>query len=227
MGFFLGTWLLGWYDGRHPLLSYFTRPYTRAHWARWLWAVPHRFLRKLWFALLTGAWSFSDESASSALAVVVFASLIFLLVLHLWLRPYSDPRDNTLEAVCLTLLMYGYFVSVLPRASDSMGASVSAFQVLLVAYGVQHRVRERMAARKRDAEIEGTAGAADEVQMMSATRPQAAGTSDSDRERLRAQYRFHSAASELALPLMPDDALSRHAGDRANSTASSAAGGAF
>jgi hypothetical protein len=55
---------------------------------------------------------------------------------QLALRPYVDPRDNRLEVACLLLLLYGYFVSVLPSASSVMDATVSAAQMLLVSYAV-------------------------------------------------------------------------------------------
>jgi hypothetical protein len=156
-GLFLATWVTAWLDGQHPLAAYFMRPYAATHWARWLWAVPHRFGRKLWFALLMAAWPFSSGTSPTALAVVVFVSLIALLALALWLQPYTQPRDNQLEVACLLLLLYGYFVSVLSGSSVVVDASVAVLQGLLLAYGARRWLRERFgsasgpaASRPRD-----------------------------------------------------------------------------
>jgi hypothetical protein len=72
----------------HPLCSLLLLPYSG--WARWLWVVPLRFGRKLYFAALMCAWNFADPSTASQLALSVFASLIGLLVVqvrcnwHVW-----------------------------------------------------------------------------------------------------------------------------------------------
>jgi hypothetical protein len=145
--FFLGAAALVWWHSDHPLADFFTRPYARdgRRW-RWLWAVPHRFARKLWFALIVAAWPFSDTERAASLALLVFASLLALLALALWLRPYADPRDNQLEVACLLLLLYGYFVSVLPGSSTGMDASVTVLQVALVVYGTHRWLRQRLSS---------------------------------------------------------------------------------
>ncbi len=152
VGFFAVAWALAWLDGAHPLVQHFTRPYAETHWARWLWAVPHSFGRKLWFALLISAWPFSATSASASLALVVFASLGALLVLQVWLQPYAEPRDNRLELACVLLLAYGYFVSVLPGSSPAMDGSVTALQALLLVSGA-HRLWRSVAASVEGAPI--------------------------------------------------------------------------
>jgi hypothetical protein len=146
-GFFLGSAVLAWWHSDHPLVGFFTRPYARTgrRW-RWLWVVPHRFARKLWFALLLAGWPFSDPGRSSSLALLVFASLLAQLALSLWLRPYADTCDNQLEVACLLLLAYGYFVSVLPGSSSGMDASVTALQAALVVYGAQRWLRQRLSS---------------------------------------------------------------------------------
>jgi hypothetical protein len=105
--------------------------------------------RKLWFALLMAAWPFSQTDRGGVLALLVFVSLIAMLALALWLRPYADPRDNQLEVACLMLLLelYGYFVSVLPGTSHGMSASVTTLQVALLAYGAQRWLRQRLTQR--------------------------------------------------------------------------------
>jgi hypothetical protein len=151
-GFFLGAAALASWYSDHALVVFFTQPYARAGrgW-RWLWAVPHRFARKLWFALLMAAWPFSAAERAASLALLVFVSLLVLLALALRLRPYADPRDNQLEVACLLLLMYGYFVSALPGSSAGMGASVTVLQVALLLYGAQRWLRQRLAQRPSSA----------------------------------------------------------------------------
>jgi hypothetical protein len=133
VGFFIVTWVL---VGRKPddqLMGFITNPYANHQMSR-KWIVPHRLGRKLWFALLTSAWTYSDPDASSKLAIVIFLSLVVLLVLQFWLRPYHDVRDNQLEVACILLLLYDYFVSLLPGATRSVEVTVTVFQSLLIAY---------------------------------------------------------------------------------------------
>jgi hypothetical protein len=137
VGVLLIAWRLVARDIAHPVAAFVVRPYAPSKWA-WLWAVPLRFGRKLWFALLMSAWNFSDPSPdhASALALVVLVSLMVMLALQLWLRPYADPRDNTLEVCCIGLLLYAYFLSVLRHAPAVASTSVSVLEVALAAYAV-------------------------------------------------------------------------------------------
>ncbi len=145
VGFALGMWALSVSQPTHKLAMYFTGPYKRSH-SRW--AVIHRFGRKLWFAVLISAWDFSDPTSSSSLALLVFVSLIILLGVQVMTHPYEDERDNRLELCCVALLLYGYFVSVLPGASSSMETSVLLLQLALGAYALQRWVRARIAAAR-------------------------------------------------------------------------------
>jgi hypothetical protein len=138
LGLFAASWALAWADadGSHPLALYITWPYADARCSRRMWAAPHRFGQKLWFALLTSAWRYTDAASSAALALLVFVSLIALLALQLYVRPYQAAVDNRLQVACLLLLMYGYFVSVLPGSSVAVDASVTVLQCLLAGHAV-------------------------------------------------------------------------------------------
>jgi hypothetical protein len=85
------------------------------------------------------------------LALLVFASLLVLLALALWLRPYADARDNQLEVACLLLLMYGYFASVLPESSVDASILVFALQAALLVYGAQRWLRQRLHSKPEGA----------------------------------------------------------------------------
>jgi hypothetical protein len=143
----LAAWRLLTVGSDQPLTRFLLLPY-RISWARWMWVVPLRFGRKLYFAALMSAWNFADPSTADQLALVIFVSLIVLLLVQLLLSPYKDPRDNYLEVACLLLLLYGYFVSVLPGASTGMSTSVVVLQVLLVVYGAFRWARRRLNARR-------------------------------------------------------------------------------
>jgi hypothetical protein len=206
-GFFIGAAVLAGWHSEHALVGYFTRPYARGgrRW-RWLWAVPHRFARKLWFALLIAAWPFSDTERAASLALLVFASLLVLLALALWLRPYADARDNQLEVACLLLLLYGYFVSVLPGSSSAMDASVSALQLALLVYGAQRWLRHRLAKAPPAAGVTSGGGGGRTSSEAGESAPCDRGDEPlaSSRSRPAAgQYRDSWSASELAVPLMP------------------------
>jgi hypothetical protein len=139
----LAAWVLLKRNAEHPLGSFLLQPYKGER--RGLWVVPLRFGRKLWFAALTSAWDFSDPTTSGQLALAVFISLLIMLSVQLRLRPYADPRDNSLEVSCLLLLAYGYFVSVLPGATVAMDVSVGALQVVLLGYAVHRWGRQQLA----------------------------------------------------------------------------------
>jgi hypothetical protein len=152
----------------HPVTAFLVHPYAATRWSR-LWIVPLRFCRKLWFALLLSAWNFSNTSNASALAGLLFVSLIVLLALQvctvfsgssltllarqIWLQPYADVRDNVLEIAALLLLIYAYFVSVLPGGAGNLGPSVTAGEVAVVSYGayrwLRYRLRQRLQAPTR------------------------------------------------------------------------------
>ncbi len=221
-GFFLGAAALAWWHSDHPLVGFFTRPYARdgRRW-RWLWAVPHRFARKLWFALLIAGWPFSDTKRAASLALLVFASLLALLALAVWLRPYADPRDNRLEMACLLLLLYGNFVSVLPESSAGMSASVTVLQVVLLVHGAHRWLRQRFvplsAADGRD--HLGSDGNASEADSALSGEPLPAGRihragADGYRAGASAAPSYRDSAgglSEFAVPLM---AIGAHADER-------------
>jgi hypothetical protein len=204
-GFFVGAAALAWWHSDHPLVGYFTRPYARGgrRW-RWLWAVPHRFTRKLWFALLMAAWPFSDTERAASLALLVFASLLALLALALWLRPYADPRDNQLEVACLLLLLYGYFVSALPGSSNGMDATVTALQVALVVYGARRWLQRRLtsdASAGSSHDSADSVGEREDAPSSSFDLPRAAGVG-----RTKTQFSDSvGGSSELAVPLIAMD----------------------
>jgi hypothetical protein len=154
----LAVWVLLARNSMHPMAAHVVQPYSG--WARWLWAVPLRFGRKLWFAALLGAWDFSDPSRAGQLALVIFASLLVMLIVQLYGAFYAEARDNGLEVACLLLLLYGYFVSTLPDASDAMLASVTTLQVALVGYGLYCWGRDRAA---HSANASAPAPASDEL----------------------------------------------------------------
>jgi hypothetical protein len=150
----LAAWVLTALYSSHRLAQFINSPYE-ARWSRGLFVVPLRFGRKLWFSALMSVWPFSDPSRSDQLALVIFVSIVILLTLQLWLRPYADTRDNTLEVACLLLLMYGYFVSVLAGASGTTDTSVKVLQALLLSYGLARWAQSRMtspAASEQDAQ---------------------------------------------------------------------------
>jgi hypothetical protein len=133
-------------ESRDPLLAWLLEPYADV-WSRWIWAVPVRFGRRLWFAVITSAWHFSDPEAAESLAVLVFVSLVLFLVLQFWLRPYKDPRDNWLETACIATLLYAYFVSSLRSRPLAVGPSIYALEAGLVAYVLWRFARRRYKSR--------------------------------------------------------------------------------
>jgi hypothetical protein len=214
-GFFLGAAALASRHADHALAVYFTQPYARAGrgW-RWLWAVPHRFARKLWFALPMAAWPFSAPERAASLALLVFVSLLVLLALAMRLRPYADPRDNQLEVACLLLLMYGYFVSALPGSSAAMGASVTVLQVALLVYGAQRWLRQRLAQRPSSAHADAAERTSGGGRAGSDTDGAVPGEVDIDDDEALAMAmpascsrpaagQYRDSASELAAPLIP------------------------
>jgi uncharacterized protein YhhL (DUF1145 family) len=86
------------------------------------------------FALLVGAWRFDGQDAT--LPLLVFVALLGWLLLQILARPYAAERDNSLETVCLLVLLGGYFVSVLPGATVAMQACVTAAKFALAVFGV-------------------------------------------------------------------------------------------
>jgi hypothetical protein len=113
---------------------------------------------------------------------------------------------------CLLLLLYGYFVSVLPRASSGMDASVFALQAALVVYGAQrwlrHRLAKAPAASGATTSGSGGGGGGGGGRTSSEADESALGDHDdeplaSSRSRAVAgQYRDSLSASELAVPLV-------------------------
>jgi hypothetical protein len=174
----IGAWLLTAFFESHPLALHFTRPYN-SRWSVWLWAVPHRFGRKLWFALLISGWNFRDPAAAAgasarSLATVVFLSLVALLLLQLWLRPYRNPDDNRLDIASILLLQFGYFVSVLPGAATATEVAVSLLEGALVIYGLQRAWRHLRSLQPRSDESANSQDALDvdsEVVMAGMTVP--------------------------------------------------------
>ncbi len=225
VGFFAGAWALALQNAEHPLVRYLTSPYSAVRLSRQRWAVPHRVGRKLWFALLMSAWPFSDTSTSAALAVVIFVSLIVLLAAGerrcprrrrrhkrlpvregVWLQPYTDPRDNQLEVACTLLLLFGYFVSVLPGSSAAMGTCVTILQCLLIGYCVQRWLQQRLRGESARGSMD-TAAASVELDD-----PEQDGGSGSG------SGAYRSATGELWTPLMPlddDDSNAAHQRDDA------------
>jgi hypothetical protein len=151
-------------DSRHPLLAWLLEPYADV-WSRWIWAVPVRFGRRLWFAVVTSAWDYSDTAAVGSLAVLVFASLILFLMVQFWLRPYRDQRDNWLETACIAMLLYAYFVSSLRSRPAGVGPSIAALEAGLVVYVAWRWSRRRYAANR---ELEPSAAGALSVELLEA-----------------------------------------------------------
>jgi hypothetical protein len=120
-------------ESHHPLLAWLLEPYADV-WSRWIWAVPVRFGRRLWFAVITSAWHFADPEASGGLAVLVFVSLVVFLMLQFWLRPYKDPRDNRLETASIATLLCAYFVSSLRSRPAGVGPSITVLEAGLLLY---------------------------------------------------------------------------------------------
>jgi hypothetical protein len=127
---------------RNPLLAWLLEPYVEV-WSRWIWAVPVRFGRRLWFAVITSAWHFADPEAAGGLAVLVFVSLVLFLVLQLLLRPYKDPRDNWLETACIATLLYAYFVSSLRNRPLGAGPLITVLEAGMVVYVAWRWARRR------------------------------------------------------------------------------------
>jgi hypothetical protein len=75
--------------------------------------------------------------------VLVFASLVILLVVQFWLRPYKDARDNWLETGCIATLLYAYFVSSLRSRPVGVGPTLYVLEAGLVAYVVWRFARRR------------------------------------------------------------------------------------
>jgi hypothetical protein len=142
VSFMASIWFAIAAESENPLVMFIVHPYADVS-SRWIWAVPLRFGRKLWFAIIMSAWQFSQPETAGSLAVLIFVSLVVFLMLHFWLRPYRDARDNWLETVCIAILLYAYFVSSLRGAPVSIGASVSVLEVGLTAYAVYRWVRQR------------------------------------------------------------------------------------
>jgi hypothetical protein len=63
---------------------------------------------------------------------------------QLWLRPYTHTSDNNLEAACVLLLLYGYFVSVLPGSSVARDVSVVVLEAAVIVYGVRRWLVQRL-----------------------------------------------------------------------------------
>jgi hypothetical protein len=78
-----------------------------------------------------------------------------LFAAQLLLQPFVDKRDNRLEMACLVVILYTFFVSVLPNAGFA-DATVAALQAAIVAYALYRFV----AARRSDAD--GTASGSPE-----------------------------------------------------------------
>ncbi len=241
-GFFLGAAALARWHADHPLVDFFTRPYARR--GRLAWAVPHRFARKLWFALLVASWPFANPEPIVPLALLVFASLLVLLALALWLRPYADARDNQLEMACLLLLLYGYFASVLPESSVHASVLVFALQAVLLVYGAQRWLRQRLDSKPQGAASDdalehrgsgdGDGGAgltgseADSApELDDDGAPLAAGRSRPPSGPMGALYRGSVGSSgELAVPLMALGANGEHDERRARGSAADGQPGA-
>jgi hypothetical protein len=173
VSFFAFAWLLAALNSAHPVAAYFLAPYAGSGWTAWLWAIPLRFGRKLWFALLMSAWNFADPSGASALAVLVFASLLAMLGLGLWLRPYAHAGDNQLETACIVLLLYGYFISVLPGSPAAAHTSVTLFEAALVAYWAWRWLGPVLCERKAAASLSAPNGGELALPLMSAEREDA------------------------------------------------------
>jgi hypothetical protein len=64
-------------------------------------------------------------------------------------RPYRRARDNRLEMVCLLVLLYAYFASVLVGAAPNSGVDVSVVvaEFAIVAYGLWRMVAPWVAKR--------------------------------------------------------------------------------
>ncbi len=123
---------------------------------RWhaLWVGPVRFGRRFLFAALVGGGSYAADDV--VLPVLIFVSLLGLLLLCVTLQPYVLRRDNIFELVCLLVLLYGYFSSVLQGLRPSSGVELSALlaKMGVVLYAGGHfvlraaprRCQERLAA---------------------------------------------------------------------------------
>jgi hypothetical protein len=192
----------------------------RASWWRALWAGPVAFGRRLLFAALVGGSSYSTADAS--LPVLVFASLLLLLLLQvspllpaallarrsraldrgaqIVCQPYASSRDNRLELVCLLVLLYGYFASVLAGVAPSaaVDASAMASKAAVVAYGLWRALptRQEAAALARslsalagvvaaDAGDDDTEDLATSADAKSDTEAALAGASDAERDGYR------------------------------------------
>ncbi len=135
-------WVVLAKDSCNPLFEWLLEPYAETS-SRWMWAVPLRFGRRLWFAVITSAWHFADPEAAGGLAVLVFVSLVLFLVLQSWLRPYKDQRDNWLETACIATLLYGYFISSLRSRPLGTGPLITVLEAGLVVYVAWRWARRR------------------------------------------------------------------------------------
>ncbi len=194
-------------------VSFLLHP-LRGSWFRALWVGSMGFGRRLLFAALVGL---SDYAEDGALPTLVFCSLLCMLLLqvraalrgrrgsstaarHVCLQvvvqPYASASDNRLETVCLTVLLFTYFVSVVSgtaaRGARSLTAAALAAEVLVVLYGIWTAAEQWWRQRAAGAASHAAGESSAPVALLSDRRASAA-------------VRVSAVGGELGLPLLAAD----------------------
>ncbi len=133
----LATSSARWGEGAtRPWLSAVSRYLVRPFRIGWPWHVLLHFGRRLWFALLIGSNGYS--ASDGVLPAMVFLSLVAFLAVQIGVHPYVSEDNNRLQLACLLLLLYAYFVSIMPGSStgQALSATVVVLKLLLLLYGM-------------------------------------------------------------------------------------------